>query len=78
MGRCNGKTKGTKKINKKDSLRVFFYFANIEKKIPLEWIDVDNNYVKDELVAYLKPLIQGEVKQIYKDGIPQHINLKNE
>ncbi len=52
--------------------------ANIEKKIPLEWIDVDNNYVKDELVAYLKPLIQGEVKQIYKDGIPQHINLKNE
>ncbi len=52
--------------------------ANIEKKIPLEWIDVDNNYVKDELVAYLKPLIQGEVKQIYKDGLPQHINLKNE
>ena len=49
--------------------------ANIEKKIPLEWIDVDNNYVKEELVNYLKPLIQGEVKQIYKDGLPQHINL---
>ncbi len=52
--------------------------ANIEKKIPLEWIDVDNNYVKEELVNYLKPLIQGEVKQIYKDGIPQHINLNKE
>ena len=50
--------------------------ANIEKKIPLEWIDVDNNYVKQELIDYLKPLIQGEVKQIYKEGIPQHINLK--
>ena len=50
--------------------------ANVEKKIPLEWIDVDNNYVKEELVNYLKPLIQGEVKQIYKDGLPQHINLK--
>ena len=50
--------------------------ANIEKKIPLEWIDVDNNYVKKELVDYIKPLIQGEVKQIYKDGIPQHISLK--
>ncbi len=50
--------------------------ANIEKKIPLEWIDVDNNSVKEELVEYLKPLIQGEVKQIYKDGIPQHISLK--
>ncbi len=50
--------------------------ANIEKKIPLEWIDVDNNYVKEELIDYLKPLIQGEVKQIYKDGLPQHISLK--
>lgn len=49
--------------------------ANIEKKIPLEWIDVDNNYVKEQLVNYLKPLIQGEVKQIYKDGLPQHISL---
>lgn len=51
--------------------------ANIEKKVPLEWIDVDNNYVKENLVDYLRPLIQGEVKQIYKNGIPQHINLKN-
>ena len=50
--------------------------ANVEKKIPLEWIDVDNNYVKQELIDYLKPLIQGEVKQIYKDGLPQHIVLK--
>lgn len=50
--------------------------ANVEKKIPLEWIDVDNNNVKQELIDYLKPLIQGEVKQIYKDGLPQHINLK--
>lgn len=50
--------------------------ANVEKKIPLEWIDVDNNYVKDELVNYLRPLIQGDVKQILKDGLPQHINLK--
>ena len=50
--------------------------ANIEKKIPLEWIDVDNNGVKPELIDYLRPLIQGEVKQIYKDGLPQHIVLK--
>ncbi|MBP5678540.1 MAG: 6-phosphofructokinase [Bacilli bacterium] len=50
--------------------------ANVEKKIPLEWIDVENNNVKQELVDYLKPLIQGEVQPIYKDGIPQHITLK--
>ena len=51
--------------------------ANVEKKIPLEWIDVDNNYVKEELIDYLRPLIQGEVKQIYKNGVPQHITLNN-
>ena len=50
--------------------------ANVEKKVPLEWIDFDNNYVKDELVEYIRPLIMGEVKQIYKDGLPQHITLK--
>lgn len=50
--------------------------ANVEKKIPLEWIDVDNNYVKEELVNYLRPLIKGEVKPIYKNGLPQHITIK--
>ena len=50
--------------------------ANVEKKVPLEWIDFDNNYVKDELVEYIRPLIMGEVKQIYKNGLPQHITLK--
>ena len=50
--------------------------ANLEKKLPLEWIDVEKNYVKRELIDYMKPLIQGEVKQIYKDGLPQHIYLK--
>ena len=49
---------------------------NVEKKIPLEWIDVEENYVKDELIEYMRPLIQGEVKQIYKNGVPQHITLK--
>jgi 6-phosphofructokinase 1 len=50
--------------------------ANLEKKLPLEWIDVEKNYVKQELIDYMKPLIQGEVKQIYKDGLHQHICLK--
>ncbi len=47
--------------------------ANIEKTVPIEWIDQENNYVKQELIDYIKPLIQGEVKQIYKDGLPQHL-----
>lgn len=49
--------------------------ANIEKKVPLEWIDTKNNYVKQDLIDYMKPLIQGEVKQIYEDGLPKHIVL---
>ncbi len=52
--------------------------ANIEKMIPLEWIDVEHNNVKEEMIEYLKPLIQGEVKQIYKDGLPQYINLRKD
>ncbi len=50
--------------------------ANIEKKIPLDWIDLKNNYVKQELIDYMRPLIMGEVKQIYKNGLPQHITMK--
>ena len=36
--------------------------ANKEKKIPLEWINEAGNDVKQELIDYLKPLIEGEVK----------------
>ncbi len=50
--------------------------ANIEKKVPNEWIDTKNNYVTQDLINYIKPLIQGEVKQIMKDGLPQHITKK--
>ena len=52
--------------------------ANIEKKVPLEWIDVDNDYVKQELVDYMRPLIMGEPKQIYKDGVPIHLIRKQD
>ena len=52
--------------------------ANVEKKIPLEWIDVDNNYVKQELIDYIKPLIKGQVKPIYKHDMPQFITLNKE
>ena len=51
--------------------------ANLEKKVPLEWIDQENNYVKDELIDYIRPLILGEVKQFYKDGVPEHLIRKD-
>ena len=47
--------------------------ANKEKKIPREWINEAGNDVKQELVDYLKPLIEGELKMEYNQGIPKYI-----
>lgn len=47
--------------------------ANLEKKIPLEWINEAGNDVTQELVEYIKPLIQGEVKIRYDNGIPKYL-----
>ena len=40
--------------------------ANKEKKIPVEWINEAGNGVKEELITYLTPLVQGEVSSIYE------------
>lgn len=47
--------------------------ANKEKMIPTEWINDAGNNVTEELIAYLQPLIEGEVKVEYKNGIPDYI-----
>ena len=47
--------------------------ANVEKKVPIDWIDVDNNQMKDDFIKYAKPLIQGELLPIFKDGLPVHL-----
>lgn len=49
--------------------------ANEEKKVPLEWISPAGNDVAPELLAYMKPLIQGEESQKYENGVPLHITL---
>lgn len=49
--------------------------ANFEKTVPLEWITEDGHDITQELVDYLKPLIQGEVRIPYKDGVPEHFIL---
>ena len=47
--------------------------ANVEKKIPLEWIDNDNKQMTEEFINYAKPLIIGELTPIFKDGLPIHL-----
>jgi 6-phosphofructokinase 1 len=49
--------------------------ANIEKKVPLEWI-TDDDYVTDDLIHYIKPLIQAELSPIMVDGLPRHLNVE--
>lgn len=47
--------------------------ANDEKLVPREWVNEDCTYVTDEFVAYVKPLIQGDVSPVMVDGIPRHL-----
>ncbi|MBQ1633122.1 MAG: 6-phosphofructokinase [Bacteroidaceae bacterium] len=47
--------------------------ANVEKTVPLEWITED--YVTDDAVHYIRPLIQGELNPIINDGLPRQIKL---
>lgn len=49
--------------------------ANIEKKIPLEWI-TDDDYVTQDLIHYVHPLIQAELSPIMVDGLPRHLTLQ--
>lgn len=45
--------------------------ANLEKKVPLEWINEGENGVTEEMLRYLKPLVKGEMSCRYKDGVPE-------
>ena len=47
--------------------------ANYEKTVPAEWISTDGTDVTDEMIAYLRPLIVGENKAEYKNGMPDYI-----
>ena len=48
--------------------------ANVEKKVPLEWISGDDHVTKD-LIHYIHPLIQAELSPIMVDGLPRHLTL---
>ena len=47
--------------------------ANIEKKVPMEWITEDGTGVTTELINYIRPLIQAELTPIMITGQPRHI-----
>lgn len=51
--------------------------ANVEKKMPREFISADGFHITDACRAYLSPLIQGEDYPPYRSGLPQYVQLRN-
>lgn len=47
--------------------------ANIEKKLPAEYISESGNDVTEKFIEYLLPLVQGEPSVKFKNGLPMHI-----
>jgi len=50
--------------------------ANFEKKVPLEWINADQNGLTDEFIEYVLPLIQGEPVLPKENSLPRYARLK--
>lgn len=47
--------------------------ANVERKVPDEWITEDGSNISDEFVKYARPLIMGELTPLFVDGLPAHL-----
>lgn len=47
--------------------------ANVEKRVPMEWIDAKNYNVTQEFINYTRPLIQAELTPIMVEGLPRHL-----
>lgn len=50
--------------------------ANAEKKVPQEWISAEGNFVTDEFIDYVLPLIQGEPERPVENSLPRYAQLK--
>lgn len=50
--------------------------ANLEKTVPLEWIDADNARMRQPFIDYALPLIQSEVTQTVVRGLPHHLRIQ--
>ncbi len=51
--------------------------ANVEKTVPREWINEAGDYVTQDFVNYVRPLIQAELTPIMVDGLPRHLRLED-
>lgn len=49
--------------------------ANHEKAFPAEWITPSGNFVTQEAIEYVKPLVEGEVSIPTRNGLPRYHKL---
>ncbi|MBQ8094571.1 MAG: hypothetical protein IJ242_13510 [Clostridia bacterium] len=49
--------------------------ANGEKLVPRKWINEEGDYVTEEFLDYVRPLIQGQYNPMMVDGLPRHLNM---
>jgi len=52
--------------------------ANIERKLPAEYISADGMHITEACRTYLSPLIEGEAPPPWKNGLPDYVQLKNQ
>lgn len=52
--------------------------ANVEEKLPRDYISDDGFFITDAAHRYLSPLIQGEDYPSYTDGLPNYVVLKKQ
>ena len=50
--------------------------ANLEKKVPLSWMNENHTQMTGDFLAYARPLIQAELTPLYIAGLPHHIYMK--
>ncbi|MEG0777632.1 MAG: 6-phosphofructokinase [Oscillospiraceae bacterium] len=50
--------------------------ANLEKKVPLEWIVPEGNNVTQDFIDYALPLIQGQAERVVENSLPRYAKLK--
>jgi 6-phosphofructokinase 1 len=51
--------------------------ANVEKKMPRDFITADGFGITAKARAYLSPLVRGEDYPPFRNGLPRYVRLKN-
>ena len=50
--------------------------ANVEHRVPREWISDDGFLPNEKFIDYARPLIEGEVKAPFEGALPKYVTLE--